>query len=132
MTKRKAEAKQEPDPEARLQEKAEELERVREFIDETSFGADERSLSTDLSIVDQHPADSADVLFQRELQLTALEIIDEEAAQVKKALERKEQGLYGVCEECEKPIAPERLAARPNATLCIDCQRKREEGRRAA
>src|SRR5437762_2410297 len=115
MAKRKAATtKRKSDPSARLQEKAEELERVREFIDETSFGADERSLSTELSIVDQHPADSSDVLFQRELQLTAREIIDEEATQVKKALERKEQGLYGVCEECEKPIAPERLVARPN------------------
>jgi len=131
MAKRKAEKTRKPDPAARLQEKAEELERVREFIDETSFGADERSLSTDLSIVDQHPADSADVLFQRELQLTALEIIDEESAQVQKALERKAQGLYGICEECGEPIAPERLEARPNATLCIECQRKREE-RRAA
>jgi len=132
MAKQKSQAKRKPDPEARLQQKAEELERVREFIDETSFGADERSLSTDLSIVDQHPADSSDVLFQRELQLTALEIIDEEAAQVQKALERKAQGLYGICEECGGEIPPERLAARPNATLCIDCQRKREEGRRAA
>jgi len=132
MAKRKAATtKRKPDPAARLQEKAEELARVREFIDETTFGADERSLSTELSIVDQHPADSSDVLFQRELQLTAREIIDEEAAQVKKALDRKEQGLYGICEECEKPIAPERLVARPNATLCIECQRKREE-RRAA
>jgi RNA polymerase-binding transcription factor DksA len=131
VAKRKAPATQKPDPEARLQEKAKELERVREFIDETSFGADERSLSTGLSVIDQHPADSSDVLFQRELQLTALEIIDEEAAQVQKALQRKAQGLYGVCEECEKQIAPERLAARPNATLCIECQRKRE-GRRAA
>jgi RNA polymerase-binding protein DksA len=119
------------DPEERLQQKAEELERVRQFVDETSFGADERSLSTDLSIVDQHPADSADVLFQRELQLTVLQIIDQEAKQVQEALDRKEQGLYGVCEDCGTEIPPERLEARPNATLCIDCQRQREVHRAA-
>jgi RNA polymerase-binding protein DksA len=119
------------DPEERLLEKAEELDRVRQFVDETSFGADERSLSTDLSIVDQHPADSSDVLFQRELQLTARQILDQEAKQVQEALDRQAQGLYGICEECGKEIPPERLEARPNATLCIECQRIRE-GQRAA
>jgi DnaK suppressor protein len=71
------------------------------------------------------------VLFQRELQLTVLQIIDQEAKQVQDAIERKEQGLYGICEECGSQIPPERLEARPNATLCIDCQRQREVHRAA-
>ena len=30
-------------------------------------------------------------------------------------------GRYGVCERCGRPIAPERLAARPTATTCVPC-----------
>ena len=34
--------------------------------------------------------------------------------------------LYGVCEECEGPIAPKRLAALPEVTTCVVCQSRLE------
>lgn len=34
-----------------------------------------------------------------------------------------ERGLYGTCENCGQPIDPDRLAAFPEATLCITCKR---------
>jgi len=37
------------------------------------------------------------------------------------ALERIENGDYGVCESCEEPISPARLKALPWARLCISC-----------
>ena len=37
------------------------------------------------------------------------------------ALQRMEEGTYGVCETCGQAIEPERLAALPIATLCIAC-----------
>jgi len=37
------------------------------------------------------------------------------------ALRRIEDGSYGECERCEKPINPRRLDADPTARLCIDC-----------
>ncbi|MBX7456926.1 TraR/DksA family transcriptional regulator [Qipengyuania sp. 1NDH17] len=55
----------------------------------------------------------------------ALEGVDEvlrrEIAQVRMALLRIENGTYGTCSQCGKPIAKARLAARPIATRCIDC-----------
>lgn len=33
---------------------------------------------------------------------------------------------YGLCDECEEPIAKARLAAQPHAALCIACQSKRD------
>lgn len=33
---------------------------------------------------------------------------------------------YGLCEECEEEIAPRRLVLVPYATLCVDCQAKRD------
>ena len=37
------------------------------------------------------------------------------------ALQRIEEGTYGVCEACGQAIEPKRLAALPIATLCIAC-----------
>lgn len=42
-------------------------------------------------------------------------------AGIDEAVARREQGLGGTCEACGRPIAPERLEARPEATRCIDC-----------
>jgi DnaK suppressor protein len=37
-----------------------------------------------------------------------------------------EKGEYGICTRCGKPIEPERLEIKPDATLCIECQREVE------
>ena len=44
------------------------------------------------------------------------------------ALERLEQGTYGVCEVCKEHIGIERLKAKPSVSLCIECQTKKESG----
>jgi RNA polymerase-binding protein DksA len=44
---------------------------------------------------------------------------------VDRALERIDDGTYGLCERCGKPIDPDRLEARPWALLCMDCKQKR-------
>ena len=45
---------------------------------------------------------------------------------IKEALERIEQGTYGICEECGEEVSTERLKARPVTTLCIDCKKTQE------
>jgi len=45
-------------------------------------------------------------------------------------LERLREGRYGVCQECEDEIPPERLQAMPWTVLCVDCQRQREAASR--
>lgn len=47
-------------------------------------------------------------------------------AKIKDALERLEEGTFGICEDCGKPIAEERLRVRPVASFCIECKRKQE------
>lgn len=44
-----------------------------------------------------------------------------EVAEIRKALERIEDGTYGICATCGEDIAPKRLAALPYATQCINC-----------
>jgi len=45
---------------------------------------------------------------------------------IESALERIEDGVYGVCEECGEEIGVERLRARPVTTLCIQCKADQE------
>ncbi|MBU0993888.1 MAG: RNA polymerase-binding protein DksA [Proteobacteria bacterium] len=45
---------------------------------------------------------------------------------IKDALDRIEQGTFGICETCEEDISVERLKARPVTTQCIDCKTKEE------
>lgn len=49
------------------------------------------------------------------------ELVAREIASVTRALERIADGTYGECLKCGAEIAPGRLAARPEAALCIDC-----------
>ena len=45
---------------------------------------------------------------------------------IEEALERIDDGTFGICEECEEEISESRLKARPITTLCIECKRKQE------
>ena len=45
---------------------------------------------------------------------------------IKTALEKLEDGDFGICEECGKKISEERLKARPMAVLCIRCKKRQE------
>jgi DnaK suppressor protein len=45
---------------------------------------------------------------------------------IKEALDRIEEGTFGICEMCEEEIGEARLKARPVTTLCIDCKMEQE------
>lgn len=44
--------------------------------------------------------------------------------EVEHALQKFEQGTYGLCDKCGQPIIPERLEALPQASLCLQCKEK--------
>lgn len=50
---------------------------------------------------------------------------------IKEALERIDNGTFGMCEICGKEIGEERLKARPVTTRCIDCKKKQEAREKA-
>ncbi len=54
---------------------------------------------------------------------SVLELID--------ALKRIDEGIYGICDDCGKPISEKRLQAAPAATLCIECKAETEKRERA-
>jgi DnaK suppressor protein len=49
--------------------------------------------------------------------------LESSQARVLRALEKLDEGTYGVCDNCGRPIAPARLRFSPESVLCIDCAR---------
>jgi DnaK suppressor protein len=45
---------------------------------------------------------------------------------IEEALERIEDGSFGICEKCGEDISEQRLRARPVTTHCIECKKKEE------
>ncbi|HEY9288478.1 MAG TPA: TraR/DksA C4-type zinc finger protein [Candidatus Dormibacteraeota bacterium] len=80
----------------------------------------------ELSKVDQHPAELGTETFERERDMTALRIVESELEDIDEALRQIDQGKYGTCDECGKPIGNERLEAKPWARLCIVHQAQME------
>ena len=48
--------------------------------------------------------------------------------QVRMALQRIDEGTFGHCVDCGRPIAAERLEALPHTSRCVDCERSVESG----
>ncbi len=77
---------------------------------------------------DQHIADHASEMVDRELD-ESLEVNAEEIVrEIDRALGRIEDGTYGSCARCGQAIPEERLAAVPYATLCVSCKQLEERG----
>ena len=74
---------------------------------------------------DEHDAEGATIAFERAQAMALLEETRTQVEALDTALARVDTGSYGVCESCGQDIAPERLAARPSATLCITCASRR-------
>ncbi|MDQ1663469.1 MAG: DnaK suppressor protein [Blastococcus sp.] len=72
---------------------------------------------------DEHDPEGATIAFERQQVVALLDQARRRLADVDTALARRDAGNYGICENCGRPIAPERLAARPAARTCIDCAR---------
>jgi DnaK suppressor protein len=70
---------------------------------------------------DEHDPEGSTIAFERSQTSVFLADARKRLADLDSALERIEAGDYGRCERCGKPIAAERLLARPSARTCIDC-----------
>lgn len=71
-------------------------------------------------------ADAGAKSFEREHELSLVAGARTGLEQNLHALERLEDGTYGICESCGNPIGKLRLQAYPRATLCMTCKSKQE------
>lgn len=69
-----------------------------------------------------HIAEDGSNMMEAERLSTISDDLQDVLVQVNGALHRIEQGTYGICQRCGKPIAEERLEAFPYVTYCITCQ----------
>jgi RNA polymerase-binding transcription factor DksA len=82
--------------------------------------------SVDLSSMPIHMADLGSDTFDQDFTLGLIENEELELGAIEEALDRIEEGTFGICEECQKPIPKERLKALPHASLCLECKKKEE------
>lgn len=80
-----------------------------------------------VSEVETSPADKATVRLLNDLALEAEGHAAAQMRQLRRTLEKFDDGSYGLCEECGNDIGFSRLQARPEARLCISCQTRAEK-----
>lgn len=94
-------------------------------------------LSNETSVTDSESAyirpegfdfgDQANAEYDRAFALRLKERNTNLIQKLQDALERIDEGTFGICEDCGEEICERRLQARPTATLCVNCKGKQEE-----
>jgi DnaK suppressor protein len=77
--------------------------------------------SRDSHADDEHDPEGATIAFERSQVASLVRQAQDRLAEVDAALGRLEDGSYGRCETCGRPVEPERLAARPTARTHVGC-----------
>ena len=95
-----------------------------------SLNLSQRDASGDLSGYSFHMADMATDNFDREFNLDLASSEQQILNLIDDALRKINEGTYGICETCSKPISQKRLLAVPYTPLCIKCQEEEEKKKR--
>jgi len=92
---------------------------------------DMEHLRMDLRSMAEPSADEADLdAYEREKTLALIQTLERKLDSINHALQMARNGTYGICESCGQRIDPARLEILPEATHCLDCQRKKERRNR--
>ncbi len=113
-----------------LQETRKKIAGDLQHLEGDSLNTNQRESSGDLSGYSFHMADMATDNFDREFTLGLASNEQQSLNAIDDALRKIDDGKYGVCEECSKPITQKRLMAMPHARLCIKCQELQEKKKR--
>ena len=76
--------------------------------------------------VDVEPDEGDSEVFEREKNAVLIGVLERRLSDIDTALKSMEKGEYGICQRCGKPIEPERLEVKPDATMCLNCQQEVE------
>ncbi len=77
----------------------------------------------------QDIGDEAANIYNKQILLSLSENERIRVQEVDEALDRIENGTYGICEECGGPIGLKRLEVRPVAKYCVPCLTKLEKAK---
>ena len=112
-----------------LLEEREVLEKQYHDLEEGNLHASQSDFSGEMPFEEEYAA-SGTTTFERERDLSLSENVKDILKRVNEALDRIEDGSFGMCEMCGLPIPEERLQALPYANLCITCKQKEEKASR--
>jgi DnaK suppressor protein len=76
--------------------------------------------------VDIEPDEGDVVIFEREKNAALIAVLERRLQDIAAAVRAIDKGMYGICERCGQPIEKERIEVKPDATLCLNCQREVE------
>ena len=76
-----------------------------------------------------HMADVGSEVFEQEMDVSVAQGLQMAYEDVQRALEKFEDGTYGICESCGGVIELARLEAIPEARFCLPCKSRREMNR---
>ncbi len=110
-----------------LLEKREELLGDISSISEDTLKKSQKDASGDISGYTFHMADVATDNYDREFSLGLATKERGILFEINHALQKLQEGKFGPCEVCKKPISQVRLKAVPYATLCLKCQQNKEK-----
>jgi DnaK suppressor protein len=104
----------------------EERERLLVMIRDYQLELEEARLTESSSDRSPDPgnAEAGSMKFEYEKELSIEQNTVDLLGKVERALDNIENGRYGICESCGKPIPMARLDVLPYVTLCVDCARK--------
>ena len=97
-------------------------------LEELSFGSNQSELSGEMAF-DEEYADAGTATFERERDLSLVNNLRDLMERIDKALGKIDEGTYGLCDRCGKPIEKLRLKALPYANLCIKDKQAEERVR---
>jgi DnaK suppressor protein len=100
------------------------LEQLREIEDATSSSS-RGDISGDVSF-DEDSVDAGSFTSEREKDLSIAQNVRDLLEKIARALDKIEDGTYGICESCGQPIEAARLKALPHALLCLSCKKAEE------
>jgi RNA polymerase-binding transcription factor len=113
---------------ARLIDERKDLQSQFDELEESTFASNQSELSGEMGF-DEEYADSGTATFERERDLSLVNNVRDLMERIDKALARIDEGTYGLCSRCGKPIEKLRLKALPYANLCLKDKQAEERVR---
>jgi DnaK suppressor protein len=112
----------------RLESERKDLQAQLDELEESTFSAAQSDLTGEMGF-DEEYADAGTATFEREKDLSLVNNLRDLMERIDKALAKIDDGTYGLCDRCGKPIEKLRLKALPYANLCLKDKQAEERVR---
>ena len=111
-----------------LQTHRDDVEKQFREISESTFAGNQTDMTGEVGF-DEEYADAGSATFEREKDLSLVNNLRDLLDKIDKAMSKIDEGTYGLCDRCGKPIEKARLKALPYANLCLKDKQAEERVR---